>query len=485
MSSTVADVHENAKRERKISYYQWVPFFLLISAACFRLPSLLWKHFADYSGIRIQQIIKLASDANNIKPDIKAANIRALCVHLQGALRFHRRLQRRNIRPHRVMRMFNIQYSAYYVCIMYLFTKFLFLLNVALQLWLMNSFLGTDKYRFYGFGAVRDLLNGTSWEQSGVFPRVSLCDFTVRVMGNIQDYTIQCVLVINIFNEKIFIFLYLWYLFLLMFTLGSFCYWWVVAFCPCYNVGYIARHLEMSEDPVSVDDYEVRKNIRQFVRNYLKADGMFAIRMLSTYSGVIFGTDLVKALWASYHGIEIARKCKSETDLTKVGVENGKKPGYESYYQRGGGYNRSKDYGEIRRLVPPPNVSPPHDLVKALMDKGSDTSTTPNTSPSKSVTSNNPGVNFSLGEGRLNNFYGGQAPPYPGTPTRQAPPYPGTPTRGTLERRISPPPLRTPNSDSLQRQVFEGRPTSGHGHYSPPPTLSQRRVGGHTSTDDL
>uniref|UniRef100_A0AC34FY89 Uncharacterized protein n=1 Tax=Panagrolaimus sp. ES5 TaxID=591445 RepID=A0AC34FY89_9BILA len=116
--------------------------------------------------------------------------------------------------------------------------------------------------------------------------------------------------------------------------------------------------------------------------------------------------------------------------------------------------------------------------MKALMDKGSDTSTTPNTSPSKSITSNPP-VNFSVGEGRINqleSFYGGQLPPYPGSPSR-----------GTLERRISPPPLRTPNSDTLQRQVFEGRPQSGHGHYSPPPTLSQRRVGGggHTNSDDL
>ena len=140
MKSTVADVNATERRERRISYYQWVPFFLLISAACFRLPSLLWKHFSDYSGIRIQQIVKLASDSNNIKPDIKAANIRSLCVHLQGALRFHRRLQKRHIKPHRFLRFFNIQYSAYYVSLLYLLTKLCYLINVTVQLYMMNRF---------------------------------------------------------------------------------------------------------------------------------------------------------------------------------------------------------------------------------------------------------------------------------------------------------------------------------------------------------
>lgn len=43
--------------------------------------------------------------------------------------------------------------------------------------------------------------------------------------------------------------------------------------------------------------------------------------MLGSQAGVIFGADLVKALWNSYNEIEIQRKSKSESDLTKVGVE--------------------------------------------------------------------------------------------------------------------------------------------------------------------
>uniref|UniRef100_A0A183C5V3 Innexin n=1 Tax=Globodera pallida TaxID=36090 RepID=A0A183C5V3_GLOPA len=286
-AAIVESMEKIERKQRRISYYQWVPFFLLLEAAFFRIPSILWCYMSGHSGIKISEIVKMSSDPNNIKPEIRKANLRSLTVHLQGALRFHKRLHRRQIRPHSILRMLNLPYSTSFVTSMYLMTKFAYLVNVLAQLVLMNSFLETDKYQLYGFGALVDLLNGTNWEQSGIFPRV-------RVMGNLQEYTIQCV-----------------YLCLLALTFGSFLYWLFVFILPWPNQRFITQHLEMCEIPFDPD--ESQKDVRRFISDYLRQDGLFVIRMLTLHTGVIFGTELVQSLWLSYFGGESSELKRSNS----------------------------------------------------------------------------------------------------------------------------------------------------------------------------
>lgn len=302
--------------ERQLSYYQWVPFFLLLQAAFFRAPSYIWKYFSDHSGLRIHEVVEKARDVANVEEEVKEKNINILVRHLKNALRFQRRLQKKKVVVHKTVTCLNYQYSSGFISTVYLFTKLVYLVNTVGQLWMMNYFLGTDKYNWYGLGVVQDIIQGVQWDRSGFFPRAAVCDFEVRQVANIQKYSVQCVLVINIFNEKIFILLWFWYLILMVASLVSFLQWFVLLAFPCFSRWFIAQHLELSSLSNFIpSSSKGERDVTKFVHGYLHRDGVFVLRMVSGHAGVLFATDLVLALWKAFYGIE---EKALESEITSI-----------------------------------------------------------------------------------------------------------------------------------------------------------------------
>ncbi|KHN73612.1 Innexin-10 [Toxocara canis] len=144
--------------------------------------------------------------------------------------------------------------------------------NILTNLILVNKFLETDEYSIYGLGVLRDLLFGRSWMESGNFPRVTLCDFEVRVLGNNQRHSVQCVLVINIFNEKIFILIWLWFSLLFVAATLDAMYWFSISLFHRDRFRFVLRHLELTSDPDRPELFrkEKRKQVEHFLRTYLK-----------------------------------------------------------------------------------------------------------------------------------------------------------------------------------------------------------------------
>lgn len=152
----------------------------------------------------------MAADSQNIGIDTRQRSVKTISRHIEDALELQREFQHRYQHQRAITEfayLWRKATSGTYVTTLYLMTKLLYLANVTGQFFLLSSFL-SPRYRFWGAEILIDLAHGREWMDSGHFPRVTMCDFEVRVLGNLHRYTIQCVLMINMFNEKIFLFLW-------------------------------------------------------------------------------------------------------------------------------------------------------------------------------------------------------------------------------------------------------------------------------------
>ncbi len=110
-------------------------------------------------------------------------------------------------------------------CLGVIFAKSLYLVNVIGQIFFTDCFLG---YEFSTFGvSAASFLEQSDEDRidpmSRVFPRVTKCTFQkFGPSGTIQRHDAQCVLPINIINEKIYVFLWFWFIILTVISVLNF-----------------------------------------------------------------------------------------------------------------------------------------------------------------------------------------------------------------------------------------------------------------------
>ncbi|KAF7635306.1 hypothetical protein Mgra_00005274 [Meloidogyne graminicola] len=191
-----------------------------------------------------------------------------------------------------------------YLTNMYFITRILYILNIIGQIRIMNHFLGQNDL-LWGAQILSDVIRGHDWELTGNFPRVALCDFTIRTLSNIQRYSIQCVLMLNMFNEKIFLFLYWWLIFVGMLTIIDTIKW-------ILNTRIINRRINYFQKFILSIKVEERNIFHQFCNKMIGADGTMLLRMLSANGGVnifldfkiifkeLFIQQVLNILWINY-----------------------------------------------------------------------------------------------------------------------------------------------------------------------------------------
>ena len=192
-----------------------------------------------------------------------------------------------------------------YLIVTYLVIKCLYLLNVLGQLFLLDAFLGVP-FHSYGIDVIRGIVKvGSDWStspsdpmSSARFPRITMCDLKVRRLGAVHRYNVQCVLPINLFNEKIFLFVYFWMIFVAALTLYSLVVWIVRFAVGNARRQYIKRHLKFVDK--LKNQHERKVTARKFVHSYLGEDGVFILRLVAHNTNTITVTEFVDALWDNF-----------------------------------------------------------------------------------------------------------------------------------------------------------------------------------------
>ncbi len=185
--------------------------------------------------------------------------------------------------------------SGNYLTGAYFLTKILFVANAFGQLFLLNLFLGADDYHVYGFEVITKFINMDDWTQSHRFPRTTICDFKLRHMNVVQRYVVQCALPINLFSEKIFIFIWFWFAMLSIVSLIDLLKYTYELFFWTRHVSYVKHTLAIW---VSFEKGgREQETVRKFCHSYLRRDGVFLIRLIRSNVGHLVAAEVLKGLY--------------------------------------------------------------------------------------------------------------------------------------------------------------------------------------------
>jgi hypothetical protein len=202
-------------------YYQWVYFVLFFQAAFFYAPHFFWK--ACESKLLRSLTDELRDPLNGNKE--KAVNVVQY------------------LRRHKDMH----QKYYYYFALFELCNFF----NVVGQIYVVDEFLG-GTFTTYGL----DVLEYSQLEQEDrvdpmvkVFPRMTKCTFhRFGASGDVQTHDALCILPLNIINEKIYIIMWFWFVFLAAVTGLWLVFRALTFFKPGLRYRVLKRRADLADD---------------------------------------------------------------------------------------------------------------------------------------------------------------------------------------------------------------------------------------------
>ncbi|VDD87111.1 unnamed protein product [Enterobius vermicularis] len=250
------------RRRYPIVYYQWVPYALAIQAVSYYIPQFVWKCLCSCSGFDYPKYYfsdfmsssELRLDYNNHKSRLTVFEKQGAVFVWDGIICARRK-------------------RSQYIMLFYFICTVLQAVNAWLEFYFLNALLCSATYALWGPGIIADLARGIDWQTTGHFPRITHCDYVRRAPSTVQEDTVLCVLHLNIYYEKLFLFLWFWLLGVAILATAHSCIW-SASLCTTNSVKNIRNYLNETTN-ASLDRF----------LNALGKDGVFILHNIALNIG--------------------------------------------------------------------------------------------------------------------------------------------------------------------------------------------------------
>lgn len=166
-----SDQFHKADRSRTLPYYQWVPFILLLQVALFSIPNIVWHTYSRSTGIDVRSLGKNAYFLDRVDAKTREKTINELANHIGIvlSLKFQYNSMHNKVSIRKKLPFGRRQGN--YLYIAYMIVKFLYILNIFAQLYLLDLFFHFSHYS-YGMDFVKKFFKGDDYTNvEKAFPR--------------------------------------------------------------------------------------------------------------------------------------------------------------------------------------------------------------------------------------------------------------------------------------------------------------------------
>jgi len=271
-------------KDEYIHWYAITPLLLIAQTVAFACPRLLWAALNHNGGIEVSEAIKqarisqMASKFRNT--GVRREEVQSIVNNI-SQVDMKKKKYPKLTRGQRVSmaarcRCCTSSFSSLYLTNLLIIVKALYIISIPVNVAFISGFLGRG-YFTMGFEIFSRFSLQKSIYFENMFPMSTLCKIVAYANTIEQPQVVQCMLLMNMYNEKLFLILWYWYLALFIIAIIDFIQVLVFRFMPSYRLRYFRAEL-----PVIKNQFD-GKSVRNFFNHHCSVDCCFALKLMKAH----------------------------------------------------------------------------------------------------------------------------------------------------------------------------------------------------------